>query len=310
MKFLKFNFQKTIDFSQLVAILEHGLRVETTDGVLVSHPRASSRSSDLGQHDIVIVAVKAPALPAIAKQIASLLHRSSLVVFVLNGVPWWYFRAHGGPLDGTRLPRLDPHGALWEHIPADRIVGAVAYTAGTVVAPGVFRAENARNRLIVGRPDGRPDDRLDAFAALLDPTGVDVTVTPTIRDAIWSKLTNNLIGGSLAVLTASATKDVFDKPTLAHAATVMADEAAAVARALGCDPGDPAAALSKLATSSHRQSILQDLTAGRGMEIDALFRVPLDLAALAQVHTPTLDLMIELATQRARANGLYHDAVE
>jgi 2-dehydropantoate 2-reductase len=177
-----------------------------------------------------------------------------------------------------------------------------------VIAPGVIRAENPRNRLVIGRPDGRPDETLDALATLLTPSGLDVTVTPKIRDAIWAKLLMNLIGGSLAVLTASPMKDVLDKPAVAGTAKAMAAEGAAIARALGCDPGDPYEGLTKLAASSHLQSIAQDLKAGRPMEIDAMFRVPLDLAELAQVPTPNLDLVIELATQRARAAGQYQDS--
>jgi len=175
-----------------------------------------------------------------------------------------------------------------------------------VLAPGVIRAENARNRLIMGRPDGKPDPRVDTLAALLTSGGLEVAVTPKIRDAIWAKLMVNLVGGSLGVLTASATKDVLDKPIVAATAKTMADECAAIARALGCDPGDPGEAVNKLAASSHLQSIAQDLEAGRLMEVDAWFRVPLDLAELAKVSTPHLDLVIELVTQRARAAGLYH----
>lgn len=292
---------------QLAAIRQHGLRVETSEGTLVSHPFATDRPGDLEPQDIVIVAVKAPALPAIAEHIASLLHRDSLVLFVMNGIPWWYFNSHGGALDGTRLRRLDPEGALWDHIGPERAIGAVAYTACSVPAPGVIHAENARNRLIIGRPDGKPDGRLDALASLLNPSGLEVTVTPKIRDAIWAKLMMNLIGGSLGVLSASPMKDVLNKPAIAGAAKAMADEGLAIARALGCDPGEPDEGLSKLATSSHLQSVAQDLLAGRAMEIDGLFRVPLDLAELAEVPTPNLDLVIELATQRARAAGLYHD---
>ncbi|MFC9335959.1 ketopantoate reductase family protein [Arthrobacter sp. NPDC057009] len=292
---------------QLAAIRQNGLRVETKEGTLVSRPVATDNPADLGKQDIVIVAVKAPALPAIAENVASLLHENSLVLFVMNGIPWWYFHAHGGDLDGTRLRRLDPEGALWEHIGPERAIGAVAYTACTVAAPGVVRAENERNRLIIGRPDGNSDPRLDALAALLNPTGLEVSVTTKIRDAIWTKLVMNLIGGSLATLTASPMKDVLNKPAVAGTAKAMADEGVAIARALGCDPGDPDDGLAKLATSNHLQSIAQDLLAGRSMEIDGLFRVPLDLAELAQVPTPNLDLVIELATQRARAAGLYKD---
>ncbi len=292
---------------QLAAIRQHGLRVETRHGKLVSHPLATDRPGALEPQDIVIVAVKAPALPTIAENIGSLLHPDSLVLFVVNGIPWWYFHSHGGPLDGTHLRRLDPERALWDHIGPDRTVGAVAYTACSVLAPGVIRAENAGNRVIIGRPDGRPDGRLDALASLLNPTGLEVTVTPKIRDVIWTKLVMNLIGGSLGVLSASPMKDVLNRPAVAGTAKAMADEVVAIARALGCDPGDPEEGLSKLATSSHLQSIAQDLQAGRPMEIDAMFRVPLNLAELVQVPTPNLDLVIELATQRARAAGQYHD---
>jgi 2-dehydropantoate 2-reductase len=291
----------------LAAIQRHGLRVETRDGELVSHPVATDRPGDLEPQDIVIVAVKAPALPAIAEHIGSLLKKDGLALFVMNGVPWWYFHAHGGPLDGTQLQRLDPGWALWDQVGPERAVGAVAYTACSVIAPGVVRAENPRNRLLIGRPDGRPDARLDALASLLNPGGLEVTVTPKIRDAIWAKLTMNLIGGSLAVLSASPMKDVLDKPAVAGTAKAMAAEAAAIARALSCDPGDPEEGLAKLAKSGHLQSIAQDLQAGRPMEIDAMFRVPLDLAERIQVPTPNLDLVIDLATQRARAAGQYHD---
>jgi 2-dehydropantoate 2-reductase len=293
---------------QLAAIQQNGLRVETRNGTLVSHPLATGNPADLEPQDIVIVAVKAPALPAIAANVASLLHENSLVLFVMNGIPWWYFHSHGGSLDGTRLRRLDPQGALWDHVGPERAIGAVAYTACTVTAPGVIRAENPVNRLIIGRPDGEPDPRLDTFASLLTPSGLEVSVTSKIRDAIWAKLAMNLIGGSLAVLSGSPMKDVLNKPAIAGTAKAMADEGAAIAQALGCDPGDPDQGLAKLASSGHLQSIAQDMLAGRPMEIDGLFRVPLDLAELAQVPTPNLDLIIELATQRARAAGLYQDS--
>jgi 2-dehydropantoate 2-reductase len=294
---------------QLAAIRQHGLRVETRDGELFSHPLATDQPCDLEPQDIVIVAVKAPALPTIAEPISCLLHHDSLVLFVMNGIPWWYFHSHGGALDGTQLRRLDPEGALGDRIGPERAVGAVAYTACSVVAPGVIRAENPRNRLIIGRPDGQSDARLNILASLLNPSGLEVSVTPKIRDAIWAKLVMNLIGGSLSVLSASPMKDVLDKPAIAGTAKAMADEGAAIAHALGCDPGDPDEGLRKLATSSHLQSIAQDLLAGRTMEIDGLFRVPLDLAELLQVPTPNLDLVIELATQRARAAGQYHDTI-
>jgi len=176
----------------LAAIRQHGLRVETREGLLVSHPFATDQPDRLQTQDIVIVTVKAPALPSIAENIKSLLRSDSLVLFVMNGIPWWYFHCAGGALDGTHLDRLDPQRTLWNDVGPDRAVGVVAYTACTVIAPGVVRAENPRNRLIIGRPDGQHDERIDTLASLLTPSGVEVTVTPKIRDAIWAKLVVNL----------------------------------------------------------------------------------------------------------------------
>lgn len=293
--------------AQLAAIRENGLRVHTKDRELIARPTATDRPADLGPQDVVFVTVKAPALPAVAGALAPLVYDDTAVVFVTNGIPWWYFREHGGDLDGTRLDRLDPGGVLWDSLGPDQVVGAVAYTACTVLEPGVIKAGNPRNRLLLGRPDGGPDARLDALAELLAPTGLEATVTPAIRDAVWSKLLMNMVGGGLGVLTASPMRDVLDKPGVAGLAKAMATEGAAIARALGCDPGDPDEGLSRQHTSGHLQSIAQDLLAGRPMEIDAMLRVPLELAALRQVPTPELGLVVELATQRARAAGLYDD---
>ncbi len=293
---------------QLAAIRKYGLRVQTHDAELVSHPVATDRPADLGPQDVVIVAVKAPALPGIAEQIGSLLHDESQVLFVTNGIPWWYFHAHGGKLDGTHLQRLDPDQLLWKHVGPERTVGAVAQMACTVVKPGVVRAAKPRNILRVGRADGMPDERLDALAALLRPSGLDLEISPNFRNAVWAKLLMNMVGGSLAVLTASPMKYVLDDPAILRTAKAMAAEGAAIASALGCDAGDPEAGFGTLSNSQHLQSIAHDLLTGRKMEIDAVFRVPLDLAALAGVPTPTLDLIIGLATRRARVAGLYEDS--
>lgn len=296
--------------AQLAAIREQGLRVETRETTLTSFPEATDSPGDLEPQDIVLVAVKAPSLPGLAHHLAGLVRPDGLVVFVGNGIPWWYFHGLGGSLGETHLPRLDPDGELWRKVGPDHAAGGVAYTAGTVIAPGVIRAENAQNRLILGMPDGRPDTRLEDLASALNPTGIDSTVTTTIRNTIWAKLISNTVGGSLGALTASATKDVLDKAALAGLATAMANEVAAVAKALGADAGDPGPVVSRLAASGHVQSVVQDLLAGRQMEIDALFRAPLDLAVMAGVPTPHLELVVELITQRARATGQYHDALK
>ncbi|XFF02278.1 2-dehydropantoate 2-reductase (plasmid) [Bradyrhizobium guangxiense] len=291
--------------AHLAAIEKNGLRVETKEGILHSRPHATDIPKTLGPQDVVIVALKAPSLPQAAEGIAALLRDDTMVVFAMNGIPWWYFHAHGGPLDGTRLPRIDLDGILWRTVGPERAVGAVAYTACTVTAPGVIHAENPRNRLILGRPDGKADRRLQSLADAMTASGLEAEVTPRIRDAIWSKLLMNLTGGALAILTGSAMREALSEPAVSAAAVLMAREGAAIAKALGCDPGDPEGGMARLSVSTHKQSILQDLERGRPMEVDAMLRVPLDLARLAKISSPTLDLIIGLAAQRARSAGLY-----
>lgn len=291
----------------LAAIRDHGLLVETKDGELQGRPKASDDARELGEQDVVIVSVKAPSLPQISEGLTPLLGRDTRVVFAMNGIPWWYFHAHGGALDGTRLARIDPGDRIRNAVDPERVVGAIAYTACTVVKPGVILAENPRNRIILGRPDGQPDARVEALAGLLTAGGLEMEVTGRIRDAIWAKLLMNLTGGSLGVLTASAMRDALSHPVLAEAASTLAAEGAAIARALGCDPGDPETVRSRLSVSGHKQSVLQDLELGRAMEIDALFRVPLEIGRLTGVSTPTLNLVTALVIQRAKAAGLYAD---
>jgi 2-dehydropantoate 2-reductase len=289
----------------LAAIKKNGLRVETKNGLLVSHPEASDDPHVLGVHDVVIVTVKAPSLPEVAQSIAPLLGPVTPVVFVMNGIPWWYFHAAGGPLDDTRLEKIDPNGAMWDLVGPARAIGAVAHTACTVIEPGVIKATNPRNRIVLGRPNGSADPTLESLASIMREGGLEIEVTRKIRDAIWEKLLMNLVGGSLGILTASARGEALANPAVADAAARIADEGAAIARALGCDAGNPEAGLSRLKISTHKQSILQDLQLGRSMEVDALLAVPLELARLARVPTPTLDLIVGLAVQRARVAGLY-----
>ncbi|MNV83853.1 2-dehydropantoate 2-reductase [compost metagenome] len=129
-------------------------------------------------------------------------------------------------------------------------------------------------------------------------------MTDKIRDAIWTKLVINLTGGALSIITGSTMKQALTSPAIAEAARRMAHEAGDIARALGCEPGDIADGLARLATSTHKQSILQDLELGRSMEVDTILRAPLELARCCGVATPTLDLIVDLAARRAISAGL------
>ncbi|EFH10081.1 ketopantoate reductase family protein [Pseudoroseomonas cervicalis] len=291
--------------AQLDAIRRNGLAIEAPDGRFEARVAAGS-AAELGPQDAVIVTVKAPSLPQMAESIAPLLGPDTTVAFVMNGIPWWYFDRHGGALDGRRLPAVDPGDAVRNAIGVGRTLGGVVYSACTVTEPGVVKVEHANNRVILGEVDGSLSPRAQALADALSAGGVSGEVTPSIRREVWMKLMGNLAQGPFTILSRQGIGGTLADPAVRAAIKRAMQEAMAIAEALG--QGFEFELEKRIAASSrlaHKPSILQDLELGRPMEIDALFRVPLELARLAGVETPTLDLSVALATQAATAAGLY-----
>lgn len=289
--------------AHLAAIRERGLTVEVPPATLNVRIAASDQPADLGTQDAVIVAVKAPALPSVAAKIAPLLGPDTAVAFVMNGIPWWYFYPH----DERRLPRLDPDDALWRVVGPQRAIGGVFWPAGSVPAPGVIRLLSGAGRgTMFGEPDGRTTPRIEALAAAFRAADLPVTIVPDIRAHIWQKLSFNLSAGPMCVLTQSPVRATHEEAALIECSRRMVAEVQAIATAMGypldIDMQRVVAANTQLA---HRPSILQDLEAGRPMEIDALYSVPLDMARMAGVPTPALDLIVALIRLKARALGLY-----
>jgi 2-dehydropantoate 2-reductase len=292
--------------AHLEAIRARGLTVRTPAGETVARIPASDDPAALGPQDAVIVATKAPSLGSVALGIGPLLRADTPVVFVMNGVPWWYFYKHGGPYDGRQMPKLDPDGALWNELGPQRAIGGVVNSPSVVAEPGVVQVERANNWLILGEPDGSLSERVERIAAPLCSESLDVRVTDDIRTAIWEKLISNLMTGPIAVLTQSSYDKFFVEPAVVAAARQIVVETVAVAQALGCQPSlDHDKRLAASINSKHRASILQDLDLGRPMEVDAIFGMAVEMARLAGVPTPTLDLLVALAKVRARRAGLY-----
>jgi 2-dehydropantoate 2-reductase len=292
--------------AQLAAIRANGLRIEAPDGVFTAQVTATDDPASLGPQDAVLVTVKAPSLASVAAAIGPLLGPQTSVTFVINGIPWWYFDQHGGALEGTRLEMLDPGDAVRRAIGPARTLGGVIYSACTVTSPGVIKVEHARNKLVLGELDGAISARAEAIAAPLRAGGFVVEVSPDIRSEVWSKLFLNLASGPIAVLTQSPGKQTLEEPAVEHAMRAIFQEAEAVARALGRSPRvNVESSINGTRVSAHKNSILQDLELGRPMEVATLYDAPLQLARLAGVATPTLDLLVALARLRAKAAGLY-----
>jgi 2-dehydropantoate 2-reductase len=292
--------------AHLAAIQANGLTLVTGQGDLHVRVTATDDPRTLGVQDAVLVTAKAQSLPSVAAGIGPLLGPDTPVAFVMNGVPWWYFCAHDGPFDGHHLERLDPGGTIRAQIGAERALGAVAFTACTVTSPGVVQTAPGAHSLVFGEPDGSLSPRLDAIAAPLRAGGLPVEITGRIRDVIWSKLLRNISSGVLAVLTNSPSREFFVEPSCVDAARAIYVEVQAIAKALGCAPEvNIEAQLKSAGLTTHRPSILQDLDQGRPMEIGAMFEVPLELARLVGVATPTLDMLVALCRVRVKAAGLY-----
>jgi 2-dehydropantoate 2-reductase len=271
-----------------------------------SRPHASSEPAALGVQDAVIVTVKAPALPDVAGGIAPLLGPETAVAFVMNGIPWWYFDSIDHPRAGTRLPALDPGERLRQAVGIGRTLGGVVYSAAAVTEPGVVHASNADSRVILGEVHGRTTQRVQALAAAIAAGGMGGEVAADIRAAVWQKLLGNLMTGALCVLARSNMQDTLRDAGVRAAAARQAEEINALATAYGYPLGGSGEArIARQATSQHKPSILQDLEYGRPMEVDAIWQLPLQLARWAGVPTPTLELTTGLATQLARAAGLY-----
>jgi 2-dehydropantoate 2-reductase len=268
--------------------------------------RASDDPAALGVQDYVIVTLKAHSVPALVPAMQPLLGPDTTVVMGVNGVPWWYFHKLGGPHEGTRLETVDPGGVQWDGIGPDRVLGCVVYPAAEVAEPGVI-AHVEGNRFSLGEPDGSKSARALRLSEALQAAGLKAPVRPRIRDEIWVKLWGNLSFNPISALT-HATLDVLctDPGTRAVARAMML-EAQAIAEALGVRfPIDVDRRIDGgAAVGAHRTSMLQDLLAGRPMEIDALVAAVAELGRLTGTPTPGIDTVLALVRLRARVAGLY-----
>ncbi|MBS7810660.1 ketopantoate reductase family protein [Roseococcus pinisoli] len=278
---------------QLEGIRAEGLTVETPEGAFNVKVRAEQEPARLGPQDAVIVTVKAPALTGVADSIAPLLGPETPVVFVINGIPWWW---------GEGLDVLDPTGSVRQKIGLERTIGGVVWSACTVMCPGTVKVQSATNRVLFGELDGSLSPRVQAIAAALDGPGMGGVVSPDIRTEIWTKLLNNLVNGPICLLSRRHMKGTFDEPAIMEAGLTVMREAMEIARALGHPiQADAEKQILRSVGIAHKPSILQDLEQGRGLEFDALFTVPLQLAKQAGVRAPLLELLVALARKGAYA---------
>lgn len=290
----------------LAAMQANGLRLAEESGEITVPVRAEEDPAALGEQDYVIVTLKAHSVPPVVGRMAPLIGENTTVVSGVNGVPWWYFHKHGGDLEGTRLASVDPGNVQWNGFGPDRVLGCVVYPAAEVVQPGVVKHIEG-NRFSLGEPDGSKSDRALDLSKALSAAGLKAPVRPRLRDEIWVKLWGNLSFNPISALT-HATLDVLcTEPGTRGIARAMMVEAQEIAETLGVKfPIDVDRRIDGgAAVGAHRTSMLQDLDAGRPMEIDALVGSVQELGRIVGVTTPTIDMVLALVQQRARVAGLY-----
>ena len=290
----------------LAALQTHGLRLQQTEGLLQVPVQAADNAAALGVQDLVVVAVKAPALAEVARGIAPLLGPHTMVLTAMNGVPWWFFQGFGGAYAGTSLKAVDASGAIAAAIPARHVVGCVVHASCALQAPGVVQ-HHFGNKLILGEPSGQQTERAKALAALLERAGFEAPLSEQIQRDTWYKLWGNMTVNPVSALTGATTDLILDDPLVRDFISQVMREAKEIGARIGIpidqQPEDRHAVTRKL--GAFKTSMLQDVEAGKPVELDALVTVVQELGVLTAVPTPFTDALLGLARLQARVKGLY-----
>ncbi|MFT4267309.1 MAG: 2-dehydropantoate 2-reductase [Xenophilus sp.] len=287
-----------------LALVRRGEGGETRERVPV---HAVEDPAGLGPQDLVVVAVKAPALEAVAARIGPLIGPETTVLTAMNGVPWWFLEGgFGGPLAGRRLNAVDPEGRIAAAIPARHVIGGVVHASCSLDAPGVVR-HHFGNGLILGEPSGEATPRVQRLAAQLVQGGVQASVSPQIQKDAWYKLWGNMTVNPISALTGATTDRILGDDLLRGFISSVMLEAKAIGERIGIpiaeSPEDRHNVTRKL--GAFKTSMLQDVEAGRAVELDALVSAVRELGQGVGLHTPFTDALLGLARVQARERGLY-----
>ena len=297
----------------LEALRAHGWRIDTTAGLAAGQQaqrvqaavaNASDRGADLGEQDLVVIAVKGPSLTQVARGIAPLIGPHTIVLPAMNGVPWWFCSGLAGFESG--LASVDPGGEIARAIDVQRVLGCVVHASASMPEPGLV-AHRAGQGLIIGEPRGGMSDRVREVGDLLVHAGFDVTRSENVRYDVWYKLWGNLTMNPITAITGATMDRALADPLVRAFCSTAMREAAAVGERIGCaitqDPEDRHAITAKL--GAVKTSMLQDVEAGRAIELDAIVTAVHEIGRRLQIATPAIDALLGLARLFARQRGLY-----
>lgn len=290
----------------LAALRERGVRVASGDTVReVRLAAASHEAGTLGPADLVLIALKAPALADAAPSLRPLIGPDTLVVPMMNGVPWWFLRFGPQPSD-VPLASVDPTGAIERALPLPQVLGAVVHMSCSTAGPAHV-VHFMGDRLIVGEPGGGASDRVARVAEALAGAGFTAERGNDVRHDIWFKLWGNMTMNPVSALTGASCDRILDDPLVAAFMLRAMAEAAAVGARIGCpiaQSGEERMAVTRK-LGAFKTSMLQDLEAGRPLELDALVTAVREIGTRVGVPTPEIDALLGLARLMARSRGLY-----
>ncbi|SEI78860.1 ketopantoate reductase [Azotobacter beijerinckii] len=282
--------------ASLEALRRDGVRLTDRQGEHCAAVNASDRGAALGEQDLLFLCTKAHDLPALLPAIEPMLGADTLVVPVLNGVPWWYFLGEGGRFAGQSVEAVDPGGRLAARLAPPHLIGCVAFVTAESPAPGVAVSANPL-RMVCGEPDNRPSERLERLCALLAEAGIEARASERIRDALWTKLIANLTSNPLSVISGATLEEVYSSPDLHELVCDLLHEGLLVAAAYGARVElDPPGFLARgAAMGAVRTSMLQDHERGRPLELAAIGDAVLELAAKLDIALPRSREIVALA---------------
>jgi len=283
---------------QLEALQERGVRVLSDRGDFEANPPATDDLAAVTDADVVVIALKAYSVPEIAPRLGELLQGATCVLPAQNGVPWWFFQSFGGAHEGSVLQTVDPDGVVTRSIDPSRVVGCVSYPATELVEPGVVRHVEG-TRFTIGEPGGGPSERCAAISEAFQAGGLKCPVENAIRGQLWLKLVGNVAFNPLTALTSASLGELALVDEAVGLARGIMEECALVGTELGIElPVSIDRRLEAgLAVGDHRTSMLQDLDAGKPLEIDCLTGAVIeiaDLLGLAVPQTRAVDAAVRL----------------
>jgi 2-dehydropantoate 2-reductase len=289
----------------LTALQNHGWRMQTATGLVQAPAQASDNASALGVQDLVVIAVKGPALTQAVRDIAPLIGPDTLVMPAMNGVPWWFCQGVVG-FPGGALNSVDPGGQIAAAIPFGKVLGCVVHASTSTSEPGLVQHKMGQG-LIVGEAQGGTSTRVQQVVDMLEHAGFDATQSANVRYDIWYKLWGNLTMNPVSAITGATGDRILADPLVRSFCSAAMTEAQAIGAGIGCpiaqNPEDRHIITAKL--GAFKTSMLQDTQAGRSIELDAIVGVVGEIGQRLGIPTPQIDTLFGLARLFGQVHALY-----